>query len=188
MPKRKLDNLPETAPAGGPVDVLPSASQSLVARMLNVDVRTVRRWESADPPLPRQPDGAYDVVAVVRWAMDRQAREAEAALAAAAACTEDASPALERWREARAAIAEIELAERRGAVVRREDVDAAMSAGVTTFTAGLQQLRELLCQAVPEREHEVSRRCDEVVERVRGALACAPTRPAGKGAQEEQPE
>src|SRR5262245_5913982 len=67
--------------------------------------------------LPRRPDGRHDPAEALRWI---RARDRERVPVAAAA--DESSPELERWRRARADLAELELGIRRDELVDRAAV------------------------------------------------------------------
>ena len=90
-----------------------------VAEHCGVHRRTVHEWLRQH--CPGKP-GTYDLDAIAAWrdARSRAAKEEDGALAG------PASPGLERYRLARAAIAELELEQLRGRLVPRDEVHAVM--------------------------------------------------------------
>ena len=95
-------------------EVLQAIPQTLAAWLLSVQPRTMRTatWKDA----PRNPDGSYDARELVEWRLERQAEtdDVDPLLAGSD------SPALERFRNARADRKELELAARRQQLI---DVD-----------------------------------------------------------------
>lgn len=83
------------------------ASQTAAAEVLSITDRQLRRLKDA----PRRTDGYYDIPSLVRWKINTI--EAEY-LAASGDTNGQRSEGLERFRQARAELAEMELAERRG--------------------------------------------------------------------------
>ncbi|MCP4589576.1 MAG: hypothetical protein GY842_02410 [bacterium] len=100
----------------------PITSQRELARLLGWPGTTLRgRLGDPSCPIPRRgPWPAWAVDALERWAALRYpepSADDDAAMA-----TGGTSPELERWRRARAALAELELAQRRGQVLPRDQV------------------------------------------------------------------
>lgn len=86
-------------------------SQKLVARALGVNPITISRWEVSGAP--RNADKSYSLPALVDFLVDR---------GNGSQAVEQNSPALERFREARAKMVELELAERQGGMISRKQV------------------------------------------------------------------
>lgn len=82
--------------------------QQDAARLLGVTVRTLQRWGDA----PRNADKTYDARKLVAWRLSQEAAVNDALLAVGTD-----SPALERYRTARAELAELEVATKRGELV-----------------------------------------------------------------------
>jgi phage terminase Nu1 subunit (DNA packaging protein) len=76
------------------------------------------RTSFRDSDAPRNDDGSYDGLAVAEWSRDRAAGDDDDSRLLAAAVD---SPALERYRAAKADLAEMQAAERRGQLV---DIEA----------------------------------------------------------------
>jgi hypothetical protein len=94
--------------------VLDALSQTSAARLLGVARSTLA--EAADAP--RSADGTYPGARLVRWFLSR--RLAESAAAGDPMLAVGDSPALERYRRARASLAELDYAERCGSVTSTE--------------------------------------------------------------------
>jgi hypothetical protein len=95
--------------AGKAIEYLKHAPQAVAAWVCGMSPRSFR-----DRHAPRNPDGSYDIRAVVQSLIKAQD---EADIEAAEGIS---SPALERWRLARAKDAEITLAERQRQIVSVE--------------------------------------------------------------------
>jgi phage terminase Nu1 subunit (DNA packaging protein) len=78
--------------------------------------QTIYTW--IDAGMPRNPDKTFDLPAVIAWVVER---EKDALLDSAAPAAGTDSPALERYRAARAEAAELELAVKKGKLFSRED-------------------------------------------------------------------
>jgi hypothetical protein len=102
--------------------MLGSLAQVTAAWLLGINARTLRD----SPDAPRSADGSYNGQALVTWAVARadasarQARDVDGDLSGAP------SPALERYREERAALARMDRLERENVLIPRADVHAAM--------------------------------------------------------------
>lgn len=92
-------------------EIMERLSQAPAAWLLGTTARSLR--DLAD--CPRNPDGSYNGAELVKWDRRRVAPDTDPMLAGGS------SPALEKYREHRAGIAELELNERRGRLV---DIDA----------------------------------------------------------------
>jgi hypothetical protein len=105
-----------------------------------VSRQQVAAWHvPKNEPRPQDKAPTYDLVEVVRHRED-VAREEGRVDAAAAASSPKAMGALERKREAEAALKEVELAETLGLLVRREDVDRGIFRATSTFLQGLRDI------------------------------------------------
>ena len=80
-----------------------------VARLFGITRSAVSQW-----PCPRRPDGSYSLPAVVAWKMGNLAADADLG--------SGDSPELERYRRARAGLAELDLQERLKSLVSRSQV------------------------------------------------------------------
>lgn len=94
-----------------------------VARIVGCDQSTVARWKSQPDFPPVAADGTFELFAVLNWYIRRQVlAEQQAELMPELSGPVD-SEALERYRAARAGLAEIELAQRRGEVILLNDFE-----------------------------------------------------------------
>lgn len=100
------------------VDDLRGVSQQFVADFFGVTRRAVQKWEC-----PRRDDSKYDLVAVAEWRYRMLEARAEEAMLAG-----ESTAGLERYRRAKAGIAELDLAERSGQLVDRELVRGGLRA------------------------------------------------------------
>lgn len=107
-------------------------SQLQVARLLGVAPRTLRTW-SNEHGCPRRDDGDYDLAQVFAWRLEREAEQAEAMLGSVAA----SSDAIERWRLARAELAELELSTKRSEMIPAAAVKRDVGTIVEHFKAKL---------------------------------------------------
>jgi hypothetical protein len=96
-----------------PPQIVPTAAAA--ATELGISERAFHTWLAAGCPA-RVPSGGYDLDAARRWNLDR--RQPDPLLAGAV------SPMLERYRAARAGLAELELARAEGDVFSRAEVEA----------------------------------------------------------------
>jgi hypothetical protein len=97
-----------------------------VSRIVGCDQSTVARWKSQPDFPPVAADGTFELFAVLNWHIRKQvAAERETELMPELSGPVD-SEALERYRAARAGLAEIELAQRRGEVILLNDFEAVM--------------------------------------------------------------
>lgn len=101
-------------------------TQRIAAEILGVSARTLRDM----PEAPRNRDGSYSLPALVAW---RLALEDERA----GAVESDADSPLDRFRKARAELTEMDLAERRGELLRKHEVCQAVSEVASTMRDGL---------------------------------------------------
>lgn len=94
------------------IEAMKSLTQGAAAWLVDRAARTFR-----DSGAPRNDDGTYDASKVVEWirAISAPAVEGDPLLSGAD------SPALERYRAARADLAEMDAAERRGQLVNMEE-------------------------------------------------------------------
>lgn len=100
------------------IEDIGACSQTAVAEVLGVNRNTVAKWGSRN--CPRNTDGTYCLSAVFAWRLDDLSASGEASELAA---EQDAdSPSLERYRAARADLAEHELAVRRGELIPRDEM------------------------------------------------------------------
>ncbi|HEY2882087.1 MAG TPA: hypothetical protein VGJ15_06625 [Pirellulales bacterium] len=105
--------------------VLGSLSQIPAAHLLGKNPRSFR-----DLPVPRNADGSYDAAKLVEWLIQSASPDADPMLAGGD------SPNLERYRKAKAELAEMDAKERQGRLV---DVDALAEWWSTEITAPLRR-------------------------------------------------
>lgn len=99
-----------------------------VARIIGCDQSTVSRWKSQPDFPPVAADGTFELFAVLSLYIRRQVlAEQQAELMPELSGPVD-SEALERYRAARAGLAEIELAQRRGEVILLNDFEEVVQA------------------------------------------------------------
>lgn len=129
-----------------------------IAKIFGVHPTTVSRWKPAGCPC--SPDGKiYSAPDVHKWLVDQATadfgKDRE---------PQGDSPALERYREARAAMAEIDLKEREGELISREDVSREWALRVAEISAGLEFLADRLPPLLVGKEREEIRKiiADEV--------------------------
>jgi len=92
------------------IRAMKSLSQKEVAWLIGLTDRQVRNCDDC----PRRDDGKYDAAAVVQWHVERSTSDPMV--------SSESTPALERWRLARARTAEDDLATRRGQLVEADVV------------------------------------------------------------------
>ncbi len=107
-------------------DALRSLPQTAAAWLLGVEPRTVRTWKDA----PRNQDGTYNAHDLVEWYIERDSTDPDPLLAGGS------SPALERYRAARASREELELQARAGEVVPVENVQVILGAMASVARRG----------------------------------------------------
>lgn len=106
-------------------------SQKRVAKAFGVTVRTVQHWLSEGMPVAD--GGFYDLVAIQKWRTERESRRA--------GDKPDARDAAEiRFRESRADLAELELKEKRGELVRKADTEREMVKKISVLKMALLNL------------------------------------------------
>ena len=101
--------------------------------------------------LPRNPDKTFSLPKVIDWlcAREREGLRDDA---------DQNSPALERFRMARAELAEIELEERRGQVMSLPEIERAWCERVAVVATGLDSLAERLPPLLIGKKHDEIRR------------------------------
>ena len=108
---------------------------SKLAEAIGINRSTLYSWLQTG--LPRNDDKTFDLPAVISWMIERESRTATP-------LAEGDSPALERYREARAAMAELDLKERGGELISLEDVTTAWAERVVEVAAGLEHFADRL--------------------------------------------
>jgi phage terminase Nu1 subunit (DNA packaging protein) len=96
---------------------------------------TIHRWVKVG--LPRNKDKTFDLPKVILWMIDREKEAVIDEQALSAACD---SPALERYRTARAAMAELDLEIREGEWVKTSTFDQALAQRAIMFKSDLTTL------------------------------------------------
>ena len=93
---------------------LDALTQKAAAHLVGLTDRQLRNRDD----VPRNPDQTYSGPALLAWAVERAELEA----GSDPMLRGDSSPGLERYRAARAELAEMDLAEKRGQLVRVESI------------------------------------------------------------------
>ena len=133
-----------------------AANATEVGRCCGVTRQAVQKWKC-----PRRPDGKYCIPEVVQWRIEKEAMAADLSSGAK-------SPQLERWRRARADMAEDELARRRGDLVEVVEVEAKWGRLLTALRQQLTRLGTSVAMHMPASGRGKARRVVE--EEVAGAL------------------
>lgn len=107
-------------------------SQKQVADLFDVDRITVRNWEIRDKLL-RNSDGSYDLYAVLKWYKDYMARKSGAG-----------APAADTLRDMKAEQMKLDLAERKGQLLVREEVIAGLVARAQSMVSAFNYKRREL--------------------------------------------
>jgi hypothetical protein len=113
-------------------------NQLQVGQALGKDRKTISRWTKDG--MPRSADKTYSLPACVSWLIER---EKEAAIGDKAMSAGD-SPALERYRLARAAMAELDLQTKKGELISVDAVHRQWALQVAEVAAGLEHLADRL--------------------------------------------
>ena len=103
---------PKRKPAGFPIPDAAHMTASAVAKIFGIRRQSFAAWKG----LPRNPDGTFDLAAVVQWRVESLTEQLRA--------PEPESSALERYREARARRAELEVGQLQDSLVDKADVEA----------------------------------------------------------------
>jgi hypothetical protein len=101
-------------PAGFPIPDAAHMTASAVAKIFGIRRQSFAAWKG----LPRNPDGTFDLAAVVQWRVESLTEQLRAR------APEPESSALERYREARARRAELEVGQLQDSLVDKADVEA----------------------------------------------------------------
>lgn len=126
---------------------------AMVAGVFGVSAQAVGMWDC-----PRNRDRTYDLAAVVKWREAKLAEEAEKRSGKA----EKGGKAMESRREAEAHMAWMDLGERCGLLVRKEDVDAQVRRAFLTCRTQLYRLPGIVAAAAAEKP---AAECEEVTHR-----------------------
>ena len=105
---------PKRKPAGFPIPDAAHMTASAVAKIFGIRRQSFAAWKG----LPRNPDGTFDLAAVVQWRVESLTEQLRAR------APEPESSALERYREARARRAELEVGQLQDSLVSKSDVEA----------------------------------------------------------------
>lgn len=111
--------------------------RTVIAKIFGVHPTTVSRWKNNGCPC--NPDSTYSSKAVHKWLLDQATMDMPKADQGGGD-----SPALERYREARAAMAELDLKVKEGDLIAKEDVATEWAARVAEVVAGLDYLVDRL--------------------------------------------
>lgn len=130
-----------------------------LGHVLGKDRRTVTRWTKEG--MPRNRDGTYSAPACVRWWIDK---EKDSAVGGSAMSGECDSPALERYRLARAESSELDLKTKKGELISRDEVIDQWVARMAEICAGMEYLAERLSASLPGKTGDEVRKivADEV--------------------------
>jgi len=107
-------------------------SQKQIAELFDIDRITVRNWELRDK-LPRNGDGTYDLYVTVKWYKDYMARKGGATV-----------PAADTLRDMKAEQMKLDLAQRKGQLLGREEVIAGLVARVQAMVSACNYRRREL--------------------------------------------
>ncbi len=107
-------------------------SQKQMAELFDVDRMTVRNWEVKDR-LPRNADSTYDLYSAIGWFKDYLSRKAGTT-----------APAADDLRQMKAEHARLDLAERKGQLLAREQVVAGLVARVQSMVSAFNYKRREL--------------------------------------------
>ena len=105
---------PKRKPAGFPIPDAAHMTASAVAKIFGIRRQSFAAWKG----LPRNPDSTFDLAAVVQWRVESLTEQLRARV------PEPPSTALERYREARARRAELEVGQLQDSLVSKSDVEA----------------------------------------------------------------
>lgn len=132
-----------------------------VAAFFGVSRRTVASWSTEkDWPIAKPGKGKaarYDLPKIYKWIESRHEAEVDAATES------DTDPELRRGRKLKADLTELDLRERVGELVHKDDAEMAIDAGLTAFLAQAQAIRDKLVLRFPEAEAEVWRDFDTLM-------------------------
>ena len=109
-----MTKTPKRKPAGFPIPDAAHMTASAVAKIFGIRRQSFAAWKG----LPRNPDGTFDLAAVVQWRVENLAEQLRSR------APEPPSTALERYREARARRAELEVGQLQDSLVDKADVEA----------------------------------------------------------------
>ena len=101
-------------PAGFPIPDAAHMTASAVAKIFGIRRQSFAAWKGC----PRNSDGSYNLTDVIQWKIENMAEQLRARV------PEPPSTALERYREARARRAELEVGQLQDSLVDKADVEA----------------------------------------------------------------
>lgn len=106
------------------------ATQRETAAALGVTTRTIRGWHEYG--IPRNEDLTYSIPAVVAWRIAVESERADSSING-----NENSPAIERWRTARAILAELDVQERKRELIPVSEVGRDIGVLIEWFKTGL---------------------------------------------------
>ena len=109
-----MTKTPKRKPAGFPIPDAAHMTASAVAKIFGIRRQSFAAWKGC----PRNSDGSYNLTDVIQWKLDGLAAQMKAR------APEPESSALERYREARARRAELEVGQLQDSLVDKADVEA----------------------------------------------------------------
>lgn len=132
--------------------------------MFGVRPQAVSAWKDC----PRNKDGTWNLASVVRWKMQRAKEEAELD-----AGIDERGDGLERYRAARADRAELEVAQMRGELVSKVDVEARWGRVLSYIVQAFDGIGKVLAPRLAQRqEREIAQTIrDEVHHTIESARA-----------------
>jgi phage terminase Nu1 subunit (DNA packaging protein) len=128
--------------------------QKYIAHVYGLTFQTIQGWKGC----PRNKDKSYNLRDVVQWRRDQDTMGGE---------SNGGSDELEKWRAARRAMAELDLAKRQGELAEVVQVDAEISRMVVTFKQALLALPSALAPRLEGMEaREIAALLDIEVRRI----------------------
>lgn len=124
-------------------------NQIQLGQALSKDRKTIARWTKDG--MPRSDDKTYCLPKVVEWLLER---EKEAVLADQAMAGTNESPALERYRQARAETAELDLSVKKGELIPVDEVHKNWAWRMSEVKQGLVFLAERFSSTLPGQSPE----------------------------------
>ena len=124
-------------------------NQIQLGHALSKDRKTIARWTKDG--MPRNDDKTYDLPACIAWIVER---EREAVLADQAMAASNDSPALERYRQARAETAELDLSVKKGELIHVAEVHEGWAWRMSEVKQGLLFLAERFSSTLPGQSPE----------------------------------
>jgi hypothetical protein len=118
--------------------VLEKVNRNVAAAALGVHPSTLSRKVLRDG-CPRNKDGSFNLIKVFTWVLDQQSIELEASCE-----SEEGQRWMDKYREERARLSEIERKKAEGLLIEKSEIAAAWAARVDVVTAGLEAFRNRL--------------------------------------------